>query len=147
LLRYFFFLISFDKGIQYLIILTYTGSKFICIQWSPTVYFILHGPPPSLSYTPLQRRVRRIENDRFWVFTKSPWNLFIPCVNVTTNPSDLEFTHDCYDDRRVIELTSKSPVKCLNWRGHNKMQAVIGKVEKRKSKPINLTNSMCWNHI
>lgn len=51
------------------------------------------------------RRVRWIENDRFWVSTKSPWNLFIRCVNVRTNPLDSLFT----DDRRVIELTARNP--------------------------------------
>jgi phosphoketolase len=89
-----------------------------------------------------QRHVRRIENDRFRVFTKSPWNLFIPCVNVQTNPLDSLFT----DDRRVIELTAKSQAKCLYWRKRNKM-AVIGKGEKRKSKSIKLTDLKCWNHV
>lgn len=68
-----------------------------------------------LTITPmLLSRVRQIENDRFCVFVKSPTNLFISCVNVPMNPSDSVFTNDYYDDRRVIELTAKSPVKCLN---------------------------------
>jgi len=101
-----------------------------------------------LTITPmLLHRVRQIENDRFWVFVKSPRNLFISCVNVPMNPSDSVFTNDYYDDRRVIELTAKSSIKCLNWREHNKIQAVIGKGEKRKSKSINLTDPKCWNHI
>ena len=108
--------------------------------------FLSRSPPcpaavehkPSLPRAP-QRRVRWIENDRFWVFAKSPWNLFIQRVNVRTNLSDLLFT----DDRRVIELTAKSQGKCLNWRDRNKM-AVIGKWEKRKSKPIKLTDFKGW---
>lgn len=68
-----------------------------------------------LTITPmLLRRVRQIENDRFWVFVKSPQKLFISFVNVPMNPSDSVFTNDYYDDRRVIELTAKSPIKCLN---------------------------------
>lgn len=87
------------------------------------------------------RRVRWIENDRFWVSTKSPWNLFIRCVNVRTNPLDSLFT----DDRRVIELTAKSQGKCSNRRDRNKM-AVIGKWEKRKSKPIKPADFKGWTY-
>lgn len=107
-------------------------------------------------------RVRRIENDRRCVFSWNPRKTFSfrVCKRRNRIPRIHYYADDDLDGRRwrcqrrrwqkSNWVDSEIPGKMFNLTSastrSNKI-AVIGKGEKRKSKPINLNDSKCRNHL